>query len=634
MGKLRSLILILFVAVFITACGAGGGGTNVTVSDVGNVEGGVSDTTGAALSGVTVQIGDKTATTGTNGVYSITDLAVGNRTITATKTGYQNNNGTVTVTKGTTVTQNIQMTLTGAGDTTPPTVSSTDPANNATGVAVNQAITVTFSEAMDCSTITTSSFTLKDSSNNAAAGTITTCNNTSAVFTPSSSLAYSTTYTATITTGVKDAAGNAMAGTYSWTFTTASAGGGGTSGSLDTTFGTNGIVTTTVGSNDVFYSVAVNSVGKLIAVGDTSNGVNKDILLVSYNTNGSLDTSFGNNGKVTTDLGSNEDNARAVGIQSDGKIVVAGSYVGSSQDTVLARYNTNGTIDSTFGTNGKVVTSASSFSDGAYDLSIQADGKIVAVGHSNGDFLVLRYNSNGTLDTTFGTNGIVTTDMSTGTDVAFSVAIQTDGKIAVGGGYYDNNNFGFAAVRYNTNGSLDTNFGSGGKTTTIVSNPGAGKGSSIDYTAKLALQSDGKIVMAGNPQTGISYAGADWIIVRYDANGSLDTTFGTAGKVTTDLGGSYEKPYGLVIQTDGKIVAAGGSGTSGTTNIHSVLVRYNADGSLDSNFGTVGKVSTSIGSSFDMFFGVGIQSDGKIVAVGGASNDGTNLLASIARYWQ
>ena len=107
---------------------------------------------------------------------------------------------------------------------------------------------------------------------------------------------------------------------------------------------------------------------------------------------------------------------------------------------------------------------------------------------------------------------------------------------------------------------------------------------------------------------------------------------GTAGKVTTDIGGSYEKPYGLVIQTDGKIVAAGGSGTSGS-NMHSVLARYNADGSLDSNFGTGGKVGTSIGSSFDMFTNVAIQSDGNIVAVGGASNDGINWLASIARYW-
>ena len=222
MKTIKSFILIPLIAAFLCACGASGGGTNVSVSDVGNVEGTVTDaSTGTALSGVTVQIGDKTATTGDNGVFSIQDLDVGSRTVSATKTGYQSYSGTVTITKGTTVSHNIEMTATGTTpDTTPPTVSSTGPANNATGVAVNQAITVTFSEAMDCSTITTSSFTLKDSLNTAVAGTITTCNNTSAVFTPSSNLSYSTSYTATITSGVKDAAGNAMASNYSWSFTT------------------------------------------------------------------------------------------------------------------------------------------------------------------------------------------------------------------------------------------------------------------------------------------------------------------------------------------------------------------------------------------------------------------------------
>lgn len=226
--KKRALAVWIFVAVAVTllaGCGAaGGGGTNVSISDVGNVEGTVTDaTSGAPVSGATVQVGDKSATTNASGVYSITDLAVGSRTITATKTGYQNYNGTVTVTKGTTITQNIQMTLTGAGDSTPPTVLSTDPADNATGIAINQAITVTFSEAMDCSTITTSSFTLKDNLNTAVAGTISTCNSTTAVFTPSSNLSYSTLYTATISTGVKDSAGNAMAANYTWNFTTGAA---------------------------------------------------------------------------------------------------------------------------------------------------------------------------------------------------------------------------------------------------------------------------------------------------------------------------------------------------------------------------------------------------------------------------
>lgn len=220
----KSFIFIPLIAAFLCACGtAAKDGTNVTISDIGNVEGTVTDaTTGTPISGVTVQIGDKSNVTGSNGVYSIQDLAVGSRTITATKTGYQNYNGTVTVTKGTTVTHNIQMTLTGASDTTPPTVLSTDPSNNATGVAVNKAITVIFSETMDCSTITASTFTLKDNLNTAVAGTLSTCNNTTAVFTPSSNLSYSTLYAATITTSAKDAAGNTITNNYTWGFTTVS----------------------------------------------------------------------------------------------------------------------------------------------------------------------------------------------------------------------------------------------------------------------------------------------------------------------------------------------------------------------------------------------------------------------------
>lgn len=256
--------LTLLLSLFLYACGTGGGaGTNFSVNDVGSVEGAITDSSSAAaLSGVTVQIGDKTATTGANGVYSITDLAVGSRTITSTKTGYQSINGTVTVTKGTTVSHNIQMTANGTTpDTTPPTVSSSSPANGATGIAVSSAISVTFSEAMDCSTITTSSFTLKDSSNNAVAGSITTCNGAAATFTPSANLGSNKTYTATITTGVMDAAGNAMTNSYSWSFTTNA-----------TTSGTTAMVSGTI----LRHGSTIPVIGATVSVGNISATTNSN----------------------------------------------------------------------------------------------------------------------------------------------------------------------------------------------------------------------------------------------------------------------------------------------------------------------------------------------------------------------
>ncbi|MBM2837867.1 MAG: hypothetical protein HW415_492, partial [Deltaproteobacteria bacterium] len=267
--------------------------------------------------------------------------------------------------------------------------------------------------------------------------------------------------------------------------------------------------------------------------------------------------------------------------------------------------------------------------DKAYALAIQSDGKIVVAGFtSNGGFAVVRYNTNGSLDSTFGTGGKVTTSFGSGTVVGFSLGIQADGKIVVSGGFYDGTNYGFAVACYSTGGSLDTTFGTAGKVTTVISTP---TGNQVDYTTALKIQSDGKIVVAGHSATGVSYAGADFVIARYNTNGSMDSIFGTGGKVITDIGTSYEKALALAIQSNGKILAAGLS--NGPTNFVANLVRYNTDGSLDTTFDTDGKVTASIGSSANVFMAVGIQSDGMIVGAGAASNDGSTWAFGLARYW-
>jgi uncharacterized delta-60 repeat protein len=229
-----------------------------------------------------------------------------------------------------------------------------------------------------------------------------------------------------------------------------------TAGALDTTFDSDGIVTTDFGSTDQIWSVAIQSDGMIIAVGSS----NDNFALARYTTTGALDTTFDTDGKVTTDFGST-DRAHSVAIQSDGMIVAVGdSYSGTDYDFALARYTTAGALDTTFDTDGKVTTDFGS-TDQIWSVAIQTDGKIVAVGKSDTDFALARYTTAGALDTTFDTDGKVTTDFGS-TDWAHSVAIQSDGKIIAAG--YSNNNF--ALARYTTAGALDTTFDTDGKVTT------------------------------------------------------------------------------------------------------------------------------------------------------------------------
>ena len=235
---------------------------------------------------------------------------------------------------------------------------------------------------------------------------------------------------------------------------------------------------------------------------------------------GDLDTSFDTDGKVTTAIGSGLDAATSIALQSDGKIVVAGqSVIGGNDDFAVVRYNTDGSLDTSFGTDGKVTTAIGAGSDAASSIALQSDGKIVVAGYSviGGikNFAVVRYNTNGSLDTSFGTGGKVTTAIGNGGDIAYSIALQSDGKIVVAG-YSLIAEFGdFSVVRYNTNGSLDTSFGTGGKVTTAI---GAGN----DFANSMALQSDGKIVVVGYYDNGDNL---DFVVVRYIASdSSLDAS--------------------------------------------------------------------------------------------------------------
>ncbi len=302
-----------------------------------------------------------------------------------------------------------------------------------------------------------------------------------------------------------------------------------------------------------------------------------------YATDEELDPTFHGYGLSETNFGYGFDSAQAVAIQRDGKIVVAGwAYSGSNDDFALARYLSNGSLDTTFGTGGKVMTPIGISVDRIYDMALQSDGKIVVVGHAwngfNNDFAIARYEMNGSLDTTFGGVGSVITDINGSLeDYAKAVAIGSDGKIIVAGFSDNGSRKDIALVRYLPNGTLDTAFGNGGKIHHITYG-GTSEGWAV------ALQSDGKIVVAGTKDDGTYY---NMVAVRFLADGTPDSGFGYQGIVTVHVA-THAYAYDLAIQRDGKIVLAGDSLDITQGYEHLTLSRLNSDGTLDTTFHTNG----------------------------------------------
>jgi uncharacterized delta-60 repeat protein len=382
-----------------------------------------------------------------------------------------------------------------------------------------------------------------------------------------------------------------------------------------TTGDANGIVTMDLGSSGAFFppNVALQADGKILvnsyAVG---SGVSSE--LVRYNADGSLDLTFGAGGIVST--APDHSTGADVAVQADGKIVVAGS------NFTVARYNSDGSLDASFGTGGTV---AGSFGfSGVSSLIIQADGKIVAAGLVNtatDDVTIARYDTNGQLDASFGVGGKVTTGFGSASHATGMVS-QPDGKLVVTAFVENGAHDDFTLLRYNNDGSLDASFGAGGKVTTDF-------GSFNDNAFSVTVQADGKIVASGFASN-VSGVTEQFAIARYNTDGSLDATFGAGGKVLTDMGGHWlQNAESVKVQPDGKIMVAGYAfAESGGPEVFA-LARYNSDGSLDGSFGTGGKVLTSFGSDDGEADSLLIQPDGKILVVG-TSDAGPDV--TLARY--
>ena len=327
---------------------------------------------------------------------------------------------------------------------------------------------------------------------------------------------------------------------------------------------------------------------------------------------GELDPTFGNSGKVTTDFGASA-SAAAVAVQSDGKLVAAGlaGGVGTGDNFALARYNTDGSLDRDFDFDGMATIDFFGDQDVARAVAISPDGKILAAGFASGgmnfDFALVRLNPNGSLDSAFGVGGRVTTDFFGSSDRAFAMALQPDGKIVLAG----NTMMGgateadFALARYNNDGSLDLSFGSGGRVTTDFFGE-------KDEAYAVAIKPDGRILAAGKAEMQGGGRMEDFALARYNSDGSLDRSFGSNGKVTTDFFGAEDEARGITGMADGRLLLAGYSRPgSSSSNANFALARYDADGALDSSFGSNGRVTADFFGREDGACGAAIRNDGK-----------------------
>ncbi|HUO74399.1 MAG TPA: DUF4395 family protein [Solirubrobacteraceae bacterium] len=387
---------------------------------------------------------------------------------------------------------------------------------------------------------------------------------------------------------------------------------------LDTTFGSGGRVSTPVGDIGQGEAVVIEPNGGIVTAGSRQIGLQSDFALTRHNPDGSLDTSFGTNGIAITDFGGADDHAYDAALTPDGGIVAVGSADPGGlvkADFAIARYNPDGTPNTNFGTGGIVMTDIRGDADQAEAVGVQADGKILVAGHAATvagritDFALVRYNPDGTLDQSFGNHGIVTTDFG-GDDTAVALGIQADGKIVAAGTVRDDH---IGLARYMPDGSLDVTFGTGGRTVDpgfgeikglalsptgaiflagdsggdflLLSyradgtrNPGFGTLGSLttdlsggfDAAENLTVDAQGRIILVGRAT---SPTILDMALARYNPDGTLDTSFANNGTLTADFHGKGEFGQDVAIDSAGRIVAAGYTANGGNTEF--ALMRAN-----------------------------------------------------------
>ncbi|HLY70360.1 MAG TPA: T9SS type A sorting domain-containing protein [Puia sp.] len=393
-------------------------------------------------------------------------------------------------------------------------------------------------------------------------------------------------------------------------------------GTLNKNFGTSGVVTNNFkynGSNSTFFVQAENCFalgnGKLILLLNLQGWV-----VVSQRLpNGKTDSSYGKNGFSASLRISNP----VAAVQPDGKILIAGTTLGNNEDFIIARLNGDGSLDKQFGNSGVTITDAGSDADILSAVSLLPNGQIIAGGqtvrNNTNDFALVRYTSTGKVDASFGQNGIVITSLGGSSNVT-TLAIQPDSKILAAGNFNNGTTF-FAAVRYKTNGALDTSFNHNGFAM-------ASPGNSASVTS-MALSS-GKIIVGG-----YSYdptGNSQFNILQLTSSGAIDSSFGNYGWTYSNFAGPYQTLTSLHINANGRILTGGyAESTGGTTQF--ALARFLPNGNPDSSFGTYGQVLTSLtDSTQDYSTCIFLQTNGEILLGGYAVPNDNNEEFGLARY--
>jgi uncharacterized delta-60 repeat protein len=358
---------------------------------------------------------------------------------------------------------------------------------------------------------------------------------------------------------------------------------------------------------------------------------------------GDLDPSFGNGGRVATTVGS-QPSERAIAIDAQGRILVVGAVRINDDDgdMLVARYLPTGALDPAFSGDGIATfdfPAADDF-DNASAVTVDAGGGILVAGTTDSaDLGLIRVSSDGTLDAGFGapgSNGYVKRDFFGGAELAGAIAVDSAGRILVGGSTVNGGDFDFVVSRYDSGGNPDMSFGSGGLRTVDFTS-GA---NDQDLARGMTLDAQGRILLAGYSQTGATPASSDFALARLTSDGSRDASFGPntdpfhTGQVTTPIGATGDQAVGIAVDADGKIVVAGDAEIGPREQF--ALARYNPDGSLDTTFSDDGKLTTVIdggaGAGDAGAETVGIDWYGRIVAVGSAVNAAGGEDFALARY--
>lgn len=403
-------------------------------------------------------------------------------------------------------------------------------------------------------------------------------------------------------------------------------------GNFDRSFGNGGKVITPENGAEKAFDSAVLPDGKIIVVGaSAADGVDWNVMVRRYNADGSKDLTFNNSGKIVYAISQRSEVIYSVKIQTDGKILLAG-YAQSPDgeaNFIVMRLLANGIIDQFFGNGGWYIIGPTATDDIAMAVDIQNVGgtdKIVVAGtagSTNSKFCLARLEMNGQFDSAFGIKLISLGGLQ---DILQDMTIDSQNRIVAtgssrfdfGGGSYRDD---FAAIRLLPDGTLDASFSGDGKVITQM-----GGNAQPRALAVQTVNGAEKIVLGGFARVGGS---DDFALLRYNADGNVDATFGTNGKTFTNIAND-EQIQKLLVQPDSKIIGVGLTYAGANRNF--ALARYTANGSLDKTFGACGKVNSDLGSNTDSAYGAALQTDGKIIAVGESTNPTTNADFALARY--